>query len=105
MQEQLVSPPSIGDDEIEKALIIEAIAKSEVGISFLRLLCKWTGWSRSTCTNEESARRDLWIVIRKYVPVETLPQIEYEDLKQQQKQIRELLKNLDTIAKSQELAQ
>lgn len=83
--------PEISQQQIEKAILMEAVASTDAGISFLRWLCEISGWSRSTNSVEESARRDIWISIRRFVPIEKLTQIEYEDLKRSQQLTRELL--------------
>ena len=57
----------------------------------MRWLCRLTGFGQSSNSLEDAARRDIWLTIRQYMPVERLPEIEHHDLREAQKQLRELL--------------
>jgi hypothetical protein len=46
---------------------------------------------------EEAARRDVWLSIRRFVPVEKLPEIEFHDLRQEQEQVRKMLQESGEI--------
>ncbi|SRR5579875_2962619 len=91
MQDQQQTSHSLSEQQIERTILMEAVAQSDAGLAFLQWLCQLCGWSRSTASDIESARRDIWIAVRRYIPVEALVRIEYEDLKREQQLTRELL--------------
>lgn len=94
--------PQLNNEQIEKAVLMEALANSDMGLYFLQWLCKLTGWERSTMSNEDSAKRDIWINIRKHIPVEKLALIEHEGVRVEQQLIRDLLRTEPVFTEEQE---
>lgn len=83
--------PSAIDNEIDKATLLKALTHHPVGISFLQWLTRLTGANRPTMSMEDAARRDIWLTIRQYIPIEKLAEIEFQELIERQEHIRELL--------------
>jgi hypothetical protein len=82
--------PEVTPYEIEKGALMEAMCKWDLGISFLRWLCRLTKWELPMMSTEDAAIRDIWVHMRMYIPAESLAKIETEHIKQKQQLFREL---------------
>ena len=67
-----------------------AITNTEPGIAFLQWLVRMSGFNRPIMSLEDASRRDIWLTIRPYVPIEKLSEIEHADLRDQQKTLQEI---------------
>lgn len=83
-------PKEINPYEIEKGILMQAMCQWELGINFLRWLCRICKWESSMMSTEDAAIRDIWLHMRQYVPVEALAKIESEAIKAQQELYRTL---------------
>jgi len=93
MQGQVIQQRSdIANAQIEKSILMEAMVSNDAGVLFLQWLCSITNWNKPLMCNEDAARRDIWLVIRRHIPVEKLALIEYEDLRNEQQLVKELLR-------------
>ncbi|MDE2100165.1 MAG: hypothetical protein KGL39_23115 [Patescibacteria group bacterium] len=94
--------PELSDQQIEMFVLMEAICQSDAGISFLQKLCRVCGWSRSTQSNEQSAQRDIWIHFRTFMPADKLPLIENEDIRERQRGLKELQREMEIAQRARE---
>lgn len=85
------SPDVLDPDYLDKMYMVRAISETETGVAFLQWLCKMTGFNRPTMNMEEAVRRDVWMTIRRYVPVDKLTLIEHADLRREQQLLNEML--------------
>lgn len=81
----------ISSDELDKAILMEALVSTGMGVSFLQWLCRRCHWNRSVVSNEQSAQRDIWLAFRQYIPIEKLGLIEYEELKEYKERLQAML--------------
>ena len=91
MDQQL---PDVSQSSIEKYTMMEALCRTDVGISFLQYLCRISGHNNPIMTLEDASRRDIWLTVRRYIPVEKLSLIEHEQLHAEQQRTLELIRNL-----------
>lgn len=71
--------------------MLKAVSETPAGIELLRWICQLSGFNRSSCSLEEAARRDIWLTLRQFMPVERLSEVEHHELRETQQQLRELL--------------
>ncbi|MBX9688193.1 MAG: hypothetical protein K2X27_15905 [Candidatus Obscuribacterales bacterium] len=79
---------------IEKLNLVAAVASTDAGISLLQWLVRLTGFSKPIMSLEDASRRDVWLTIRPFVPVEKLSLIEHAEIRQQQEATKEILQRL-----------
>ncbi len=80
------------DFQLDRLIMFEALCKTELGKSFLKWLAvDLCGWGRSATSSEASALHDLWIVMRRYVPLQALAEIELGHLAKEHQALRALL--------------
>lgn len=82
---------AITEQSLDKMLLLKAVTDTEAGIELMRWLYQLTGFGRSSLSSEDAARRDIWLTLRNYLPVERLTEIEHHELREAQQQLRELL--------------
>lgn len=87
----MVQLDSLSEAHLDRMLVLKAVTDSEAGIELMRWLCKLTGFGQSSNSLEDAARRDVWLTLRQYMPVERLAEIEHHELREAQLQLRELL--------------
>lgn len=78
------SQDEIAKLEIDRQAMMSKLCASDAGIEILRWLVRITGFNRPTMNMEDAVRRDMWLRIRRYVPVEKLSEIEHHDLRSEQ---------------------
>lgn len=71
-----------------------ALSGSDFGVAFLQWLVRLSGFNKPIMALEDAARRDIWLTIRPFIPVEKLSLIEHEEIRQQQEQTQEVLQRL-----------
>ncbi|MBS2008259.1 MAG: hypothetical protein JST01_14520, partial [Cyanobacteria bacterium SZAS TMP-1] len=76
-------------DELDKAYLekratMAAVCQYEAALSFLQWLVKLTGFNKPCMNMEDASRRDIWLTIRPYIPVEKLPLLEHYEIQEQQ---------------------
>lgn len=81
----------IQNDYVEKANLMEKLVQQPAGVSFLKWLCRLSGFNRPCMNMEDATRRDMWLTVRRFVPIERLSEIEHEELREHQKSLREML--------------
>lgn len=84
LTQPLGKQPEITGYEIEKAGVMMAMVQWELGTTFLRWLCRLCKWESSVMSTEDAAKRDIWLVMRNYIPPEALGKIETEAAAAQQ---------------------
>jgi hypothetical protein len=87
---------------VERINMLGVVAGTEAGIGFLQWLCRITGFNRPIMSLEDASRRDIWLTLRQYIPVEKLSEIEHFDLRKEQKMQREMMEALAEIQEGQE---
>ncbi len=85
---------NVDAEYFEKANILQAIVQHEAGIALLRWLVNITSANRPIMSLEDAARRDVWLTIRRFVPVERLAEIEHHDLRLEQQSIRQMVEEV-----------
>lgn len=88
-QQQQLDP--LDEQYIERLHLMAAMTDSEAGISFLQWLCRLSGFNKPIMSLEDASRRDIWLTIRPFVPVEKLGEIEHHDLREQQQMLRGIM--------------
>jgi hypothetical protein len=76
---------------LDRLLIMEALTQSEAGINFLQWLVRICGFNKPSMCMEDAARRDVWLTIRTYVPLEKLAEIEHHDVLMNQRSLRQTI--------------
>ncbi len=92
---------TLSDEYLEKKYTLEAVSKSDAGITLLRWLVRLTGWNKSTMSLEDAARRDVWLTIRNFIPVDKLSLIEHHEIREHQLQADSILREM--MQKQQEV--
>ena len=87
---------------LERVNVMSALVKTDAGITFLRWLCQLTTFNRPTMTVEDAYRRDVWINIRPFIPVDKLSEIEHHDLRKQQMQAQEMIELMQEMKRIEE---
>jgi hypothetical protein len=78
--------------QLDRLILLDAMTKTEMGKAFLTWLClDLCGWGRSSQTSEQSAAHDIWLSVRRYVPLQALAEIEYSRLAKDHVDLRTLL--------------
>lgn len=93
-----MQPSSLDEDFLNKTALMASMVQNQAGISFLQWLCRLSGFNKSIMSLEDASRRDLWLTLRQFIPVEKLSEIEHHDLKQQQATLHKMME----IAASEE---
>ena len=89
MDQQLLN--SVDEQYLEKKYIMEAVSKDEAGISFLKWLVRLTGFNRPIMSLEDASRRDVWLTIRPFVPVDKLSLIEHQEIRDEQQKANAMI--------------
>lgn len=76
-------------DKVDEAylgtlLMMEALTQADFGITFLQWLYRLTGFEKPIMCMEDACRRDLWLSVRRFIPIEKLGEIEHFSLKERQ---------------------
>lgn len=85
---------------LERLNLMTVLAGTEAGITFLRWLTRITGFNKSIMSLEDAARRDVWLTIRQYVPVEKLSDIEHFELREQQEMVHAMMETISQLEES-----
>lgn len=76
----------LDEEYLKKLNMVSAVAETDAGVALLQWLVRLTGFNRPTMSLEDASRRDVWMTVRQFIPVEKLSLIEHEDIRQQQKE-------------------
>jgi hypothetical protein len=71
--------------------MMQEVTGTDAGITLLRWIHHLTGFARPSMNMEEAVRRDIWLTLRRFIPVDKLAQIEYADLQNVQEQVHLLM--------------
>jgi len=93
--------PEIDDAYVEKYNMMQEVCRHDAGISLLQYLHRICGAGNPCMDMEQAARRDIWLTLQQFIPVEKLPLIEYQQLRQRHQQVREMLEAMQVMANSQ----
>lgn len=85
---------SIDANFLERCNMMEALVQTPAGVAFLQWLVRVSGFNKPSMSMEDAARRDVYLTIRPFIPVEKLSEIEHLDIRLQQQQTRQLLEQL-----------
>lgn len=88
--------------QLDRLILVESMCRTEMGKTFLKWLClDLIGWGKSATTSDQSRLHDLWIVIRRYVPVQVLGEIEFANLVKEPQDLRKLLDTKPLITETE----
>lgn len=84
---------AIAQEVIDKAHIMEAVSSTDAGINFLAWLCRLTKFNKPVNSLEDAARRDVWLHIRKFIPVSKLSVIEHQEVREFQESTEAMIRS------------
>lgn len=90
------------EQQLDRLILIQSLCAMDVGKSFLKWLAiDLCSWGQSASSSEQAALQDLWIIIRKYVPISVLGEIEHGHMVKNFQQLQSLLEEKPLISETE----